>query len=366
MTDPNRPDGNGRGPAGASERGDRRADGLRVGLVLGAGGVVGQAYQAGVLAALEHDLSWDARTAEIIVGSSAGSITATLLRIGVSASDLAAWAVQAPLSVEGAPVMDRLVRPPSERAPFSMGHLVRPWRAPSAHLIRRNLGRPWAFRPSVAALTLAPRGRVDIESEAAGLAELTAGEPWPDGLWICTVRRSDGARVVHGRPGTPPTSLAKAVTASCAIPGYFSPVRIGGVEHIDGGVHSSTNADVMRGLGLDLVIVVASMSAARGRASSPDALLRFGVHRRIDREVRRLQGEGTEVVRIEPSLRVLAAMGLNAMAEDRSGDVVREAFLDTGRRTAQPRVATRLSALSPRAASRVQGPRADARPSPFG
>src|SRR3954470_11006049 len=73
----------------------------RVGLVLGAGGLVGQAYQAGVLAALEHDLGWDPRTADIVVGSSAGSITATLLRLGVPASDLAAWAVEAPLSVDG-------------------------------------------------------------------------------------------------------------------------------------------------------------------------------------------------------------------------------------------------------------------------
>ena len=60
----------------------------RVGLVLGAGGVVGQAYHSGVLAALEHDLGWDPRTAEVIVGTSAGSITGTLLRLGVSAEDL--------------------------------------------------------------------------------------------------------------------------------------------------------------------------------------------------------------------------------------------------------------------------------------
>ena len=72
-----------------------------VGLVLGAGGVVGQAYHAGVLAVLEHDYGWDPRTADVIVGTSAGSITGTLLRAGVPASELAAWAVRAPLSAEG-------------------------------------------------------------------------------------------------------------------------------------------------------------------------------------------------------------------------------------------------------------------------
>ena len=73
----------------------------RVGLVLGGGGVVGQAYHSGVLAVLEHDFGFDARTADMIVGTSAGSITGTLLRLGVSAEDLAAWTVKAPLSGEG-------------------------------------------------------------------------------------------------------------------------------------------------------------------------------------------------------------------------------------------------------------------------
>ena len=73
----------------------------RIGLVLGAGGVVGQAYHAGVLAALEHDYGWDPRSAEVIVGTSAGSITGALLRSGVPASELAAWTVKSPLAPEG-------------------------------------------------------------------------------------------------------------------------------------------------------------------------------------------------------------------------------------------------------------------------
>ncbi|QYG94906.1 patatin-like phospholipase family protein [Iamia sp. SCSIO 61187] len=323
----------------------------RVGLVLGAGGLVGQAYQAGVLAALEHDLDWDPRTADVIVGSSAGSITATLLRLGVPATDLAAFAVEAPLSVEGA-LLSVLGDAPPDLAPFAVRDLVRPWHVPSPALVARSLRRPWAFRPTVAALTLLPAGRVDIEGEAEALATATDGQPWPDGLWIATVRRRDGARVVFGRPGAPPASLPKAVTASCSIPGYFRPVRIDGAEHVDGGVHSSTNADVLRAEGLDLVVVVASMSVAGGWAPTPDAVVRRAVHRRLEREVARLRRRGTEVVRVEPSARVLRAMGVNAMADDRAEDVVREAFLDTGRRTADPRVAARLAVLADRASQR--------------
>ena len=38
--------------------------------------------------------------------------------------------------------------------------------------------------------------------------------------------------------------MADAVAASCAIPGYFAPVEIGGREYVDGGVWSPTNLDL--------------------------------------------------------------------------------------------------------------------------
>ena len=49
-------------------------------------------------------------------------------------------------------------------------------------------------------------------------------------------------------------SLADAVAASCAVPGFYRPVRIGGRRYIDGGVHSLSNLDMLADLGLDLVI----------------------------------------------------------------------------------------------------------------
>src|SRR4051794_11504493 len=132
-----------------------------VGLVLSAGGIVGQAYHAGVLAALEHDLGWDPRTADVIVGSSAGSITGTLTRLGVPASDLAAWAVEVPLSVEGAPLLDPLAdQRELDFPPFAGTDFLRPWRLPSPVLLARLARRPWAFRPSVALMTLLPAGRI--------------------------------------------------------------------------------------------------------------------------------------------------------------------------------------------------------------
>src|SRR5688500_8212971 len=200
----------------------------RIGLVLGAGGTVGQAYQAGALAALENDLGWDPRTADVIVGTSAGSVTGSLLRLGVPASDLAAWAVKAPLSVESLELTNLLDGDRPEFPPFTLQHWLRPWRLPSPQLVARLARRPWTFRPSVAAMTLMPTGSVDMIELAPGLRD-AAPDDWPEGLLICAARRNNGSRAVFGRYGSPEASLAEALAASCAIPGYFSPVAIDGV-----------------------------------------------------------------------------------------------------------------------------------------
>ena len=73
----------------------------RIGLVLGGGGIAGMAFHAGVLLALHHDLGWDARDADVIVGTSAGSIVGALLRAGVTPEDLAAWATDATPTQDG-------------------------------------------------------------------------------------------------------------------------------------------------------------------------------------------------------------------------------------------------------------------------
>jgi NTE family protein len=305
-----------------------------VGLVLGAGGVVGQAYQAGVLAALEREAGWDARGAAVIVGTSAGSVTGAALRVGVPASDLAASLYGVRTSRHGGALLERIL--PSESGPLPTPSLLswlRPWSLPSPALVARAVRRPLAFRPDVAAVTMVPRGQVDISGRARALDE-HIGDRWPEGLRICAVRRCDGGRVVFGRAGTPPARLAPAVLASCAIPGYFRPVTIEGTEYVDGGVHSATNADVLRSEGLDLVLIVSSMSAAPGSANSADFLLRRTVRRRMEREIARLEQAGTAVLSLEPGAEARRVMGLRAMAEDRSPRVIEAAYEETRRRIA--------------------------------
>jgi NTE family protein len=310
--------------------GRRRAP--AVGLVLGAGGVVGQAYQAGVLAALQREAGWDAREAAVIVGTSAGSVTGAALRVGVPSTDLAASLYGVPTSRRGGAILQRILPADPDPLPSpSVISVLRPWNLPSPALLVRALRRPLAFRPEVAAMTLVPRGRIDISARARGLDE-HIGDLWPAGLRICAVRRSDGARVVFGRPGAPITRLAPAVLASCAIPGYFRPVNIEGTEYLDGGVHSATNADILKADGLDTVLVISSMSAAGGVAYGADGFVRRSVYRRLEREVARLEQTGTEVVRLEPGPETRRAMGLRAMAEDRGPRVIEAAYEETLRR----------------------------------
>src|SRR4051794_6515473 len=122
---------------------------VRVGLVLGAGGLTGQAYHAGVLAALEAELDWDPRTADLLVGSSAGSLTASALRIGVPAHDLAASARGDELSAEGA-FLAAFDREGPDIPPFDPRHALQGWRLPTVGLLARTARAPWKFRPAAA------------------------------------------------------------------------------------------------------------------------------------------------------------------------------------------------------------------------
>jgi NTE family protein len=315
----------------------------RFGLVLGGGGVVGQAYHAGVLAALEHDLGFDARRAHVIVGTSAGSITGTLLRLGVSAEDLAAWTVKAPLSDDGDLLRQFAETPVPALSPLRPLSIIRrPLRLPGRHLLQRALVRPWEFRPLAAGMSLLAPGRHDIVEQLAALREVERPE-WPEpALWICAVRRRDARRVTFGRYGAPQAPIHLAVAASCAVPGYFAPVRIGGRSYIDGGVHSPTNAAVLRGAGLDLVVVVSPMSGAAGWRPDFHVATRRHSARLLKREVAALDAAGVRTVVFEPGPAELEVMSGDMMSRQRINEVLQQSFLGAGARAADPEVARLL------------------------
>lgn len=313
----------------------------RVGLVLGAGGLVGQAYHSGVLAALGNDLHWDARTADRLVGTSAGSLTASLLRMGVSPLDLACWSRGSNWD-KTAEILDQLDRFRTRLPNVSVRNLLHPWHLPGAKMLLGVL-REWdslRFLPMAASmLPSGPTSLLDLmKDDLDGWSDQT----WPDNLWLCAVRRADGRRVVFGREGSPSVPLPLAVAASSAIPGHFSAVTVNGTEYSDGGLYSPTNADLLAEEDVDLVIIVSPMSGGSGPA---DAALRSAARRHLRAEVRALERAGKQVVCFEPSRRITQMMGLNPMARGRIDRVLAAAFFECGAAAATPRMLRLLAPL---------------------
>lgn len=313
----------------------------KIGLVLGAGGITGQAFHAGVLAALELDLGWDPRAADTIVGTSAGSLTGSLLRLGISAPELAGWAVGREQIGSKLKLLDQLSAAITALPAFGAMGIMRPWQWPSKAVRRHFLSRPWST-PVATISTLLPKGGAIFDR--AHLADLSNAS-WPDNLLVCVTSREDGRRIVFDSVSTPGVDLASAVAASCAVPSYFAPVEIGGRQYIDGGLTSPTNADLLVGQDFDLVIIVSPLSAASRVVTGADAPLRWFSSAKLRSEVRALRASGTEVVCFEPSLRSRQAMGLNPMSPRRGPAILQSSFFDAGACIASPAVRRLLRPL---------------------
>lgn len=308
----------------------------RVGFVLGAGGVAGHAFHAGVLRALHEVTGWDPRDATTVVGTSAGSVVGLGLRAGLSAPDLYAQVVEEPLSPEGERLLASL--PPQERGAWRETATPRRLPAPaSPRLVAHLARRPWRARPGLLLAGLLPEGRLDISRIADGADTLVAAlDRRIEGLWVTAVRLVDGRRVVFGREGEDVPdgwTWGQAVAASCAIPGFFSPVTIGGVRYVDGGAHSPTNAALLGATDLDLVVVSSPMSSVRtARRRSLDAPVRALYRMRLAAEVAALRAQRVAVVVFQPPEEVLAAAGLNAMNPDIRVPVARASYEAARRR----------------------------------
>lgn len=303
-----------------------------IGLVLGAGGVIGHAWHAGVVAALAEE-GWDARRADVVVGTSAGSVVASLLRADLDPRDVYARATDQPVSAAGQRIVaaglgTRPMAPPSFRPPPRGG-----WAPAAPATVLRALN---PLNPRFGLLTGAlPRGTTDTAMISEGIGRLHAGG-WPQAtMWICAVRLRDGRRVVFGKDERS-VPVGQAVAASCAIPGFFAPVAIDGVDHVDGGVHSPTNADLLAGPRPRLVVISSPMSMDRSalRGMRPDRALRLGHRTTLLREVATLRRTGATVVSFQPGPEDIAAMGPPGTAMDprRRGPVARQARETTLRR----------------------------------
>ena len=294
---------------------------MRCAVVLGAGGYTGQAFHVGALRALHEVAGFDARTADTLVGTSAGSIVAAELAGGVSPRDLAAELLGEPLSPAGQKLRTAMR---SELDAFATVPDVPTTglRPLDLRVLLHAARRPWRVRPAALMSGLLPRGRTDLEPIARSVRYLH-GSSWPQrDLRICAVQARNGHRVVFGTPGAPWTDVGTAVAASCAIPAWFQPVTVDGHMYVDGGVHSPTNADVVLRDRPDLVVVLSPMSVASGVGLRPDLGVRLAMRQLLGREVRRLRAAGSTVVVVQPTRLDLAAMGFNPLHGGRIDEVV--------------------------------------------
>ena len=306
----------------------------RTALVLGAGGTVGMSYHAGILRALEVVGGYRPDDADLVIGTSAGSVVGAYLRSGWTAEDF--WQ----LSLGTHPTLAGLS---AEEIDAQRSEMFTPVFRSGPELLRRAMGSVFVLGRSVVRMPIPVTPRWLGRVFPGGLFDMTEGKrrfadeipaAWPEKpLWLCAVDITSGRRIVLGRRGSPAATLAQGVTASCAIPGFYQPVKVGRHTLVDGGAHSSTNLDLAAKQNCDLIIVVAPMAYDPMSAPNPvDQLIRRLAARQLAGEVALARRRGTQVLMFRPTASELRLHGLNLM---RTGgwDEITKAAYEAGART---------------------------------
>jgi NTE family protein len=299
-------------------------------LVLGGGGILGEAWMNAVLAGMEES-AFDARESGGFIGTSAGSIVAAALAAGVRPAErLGRLPEQPPLEDSGAddPSAARRVLSAAaglgSAAAAPIASLALSSSAPGGALLRR------------AALGRVPRGRMSLSQLGRELERL--GADWDGRLRVSAVELETGRRVMFGAPGTPELPVAAAVMASCAIPGVFQPIRYGGRNYVDGGAWSPTNMDTAEVGSGDRVLCLNPTGSLRPSLGSPAGALGPVSRSVAAAEALVLRGRGATVETVNPDRAVVDAMGPNLMDAGPRAAVI-AAGLEQGRRLAARREA---------------------------
>ena len=279
----------------------------RSALVLGGGGVTGIAWETGLLAGLA-ELGIDLAAADVIIGTSAGSVVGTDIASGQELEAL----YQAQLA------------PPAPEPDARMG-----WSVIGRLLWVMSTSRdPVRARARIGHWALAVRSMPEADRRKVFEARLPVGD-WPARtLKVTAVDARTGELVVFDSAGE--AGLVDAVGASCAVPGVWPPVTIGDRRLVDGGVRSVANADLAAGY--ERVVIVAPVATGSGHMPSPS------------RQAAALAAAGARVVLVRPDRAAVRAIGRNVL------DVSRRAAAATA-----GRVQARAAAAAVRGVWRPDG-----------
>ena len=252
---------------------------MTLALVLGGGGIVGVGWETGLLAGLRA-AGVDLSGADLVVGTSAGSVVGAQVATGCDLDDLYARQLQPP-----DPALERL---------------------PAVDMAA--LGQAFAQGAPTGVMTQAARARLGAlaleavtEGEASRLKVIEARLPihdWPERrLLITAVDADDGGFVVWDKSAGVPLPLA--VASSCAVPIVYPPMTINGRRYMDGGLRSATNADLAQGC--EGVVIISVTAHLPGQAAPLQA------------EAARLRAGANHVEVIVPDAASIQAFGLNLM-----------------------------------------------------
>ncbi|HEX5480917.1 MAG TPA: patatin-like phospholipase family protein [Dehalococcoidia bacterium] len=273
-------------------------------LVLGGGGPVGVAWEIGLAAGLEQG-GVRLADADLIIGTSAGSIVGAMLAFGRPGAELFATqhAIERDATPRGtangafdlAPLMQQFMKLYTSDAPPQQ--------------LRAEIGR-FALDANVA---------MTEEEWIATFqnSEMIARGEWPERAYACTaVDAETGEFVTWTKDSGVP--LDRAIASSCCVPGIFPPITINGRRYIDGGMKSATNADIAAGY--ERVVVVSVTSGMERRAAAFPAMAERA-KKRMDEEMAAITSAGGRTEMIVPDAESAETMGMNLMDFKRRGEI---------------------------------------------
>ncbi|MDJ0462356.1 patatin-like phospholipase family protein [Streptomyces sp. H27-C3] len=246
-------------------------------LVLGGGGLTGIGWEAGIVHGLA-EAGVDLSTADVVVGSSAGSILGAQLTSGrLTLPEL----------------YERQLADPAGEMPGHIGAGTF-LRFARAMLTSRT---PEAYGEKLGRFALDADTPDEAERRAV-IARRLVSHDWPErSLRISAVDALTGAlRIFDKDSGVP---VVDAVAASCAVPGVWPPVTIGGRKWIDGAVHSPANAHLAAGY--RRVVVIAPIASGARAILTPRA------------QAALLAADGARVEVISPDAAARKAFGHNTL-----------------------------------------------------
>lgn len=303
-------------------------------LVLGAGGVLGEAWMIGVLAGIEDATGFDLRRCEYFVGTSAGAIVAARLVAGQSPTRPRSTGTAIEPVAEAK--TDGIAATAFHAARYA-GELTLLATAPFVSAALGATARGGALARSVVLRRL-PKPTKRLTSLHNEIER--SGARFDGRLRVVAVDRGSGRRAVFGSPRGPRASVANAVEASCAVPWLFAPVAIDGREYVDGGVWSPTNLDAAPA-GRDTHVLCLIPTAGMTGSATLIGIARNVARSAVTLEALALRRRGAAVQTVAPDAESAAAMGMDFMDHRPRERVLAAAYRQGLRLAAEDRITAR-------------------------